>query len=127
GRRYSYADCLDGARRFACGLIALGIAPGDRVGLYLHNVPHYVAAYYGTMMAGAIAVNFSPLYTVEELAHQAEDSGTRLLVTLSARPLFGNAMAVLDCSCIERLVVGSVAGGLPTGKSLLYRLLKRAA
>ncbi len=36
---------------------------GDRVGLYLPNVPHYVAAYYGTLMAGAIVVNFSPLYT----------------------------------------------------------------
>src|SRR6187551_2759402 len=63
GRRYSYADCYDGARRFASGLIALGIRPGDRVGLYLPNVPHYLAAYYGSMMAGAIAVNFSPLYT----------------------------------------------------------------
>jgi long-chain acyl-CoA synthetase len=127
GRRYSYAECLDGARRFACGLIGLGIAPGDRVGLYLPNVPHYVAAYYGAMMAGAIAVNFSPLYTVEELAHQAQDSGTRLLVTLSARPLLGNALGVLDISGIERLVVGSVAGALPAGKSLLYRLFKRSA
>ncbi|MBT2186882.1 long-chain-fatty-acid--CoA ligase [Sphingobium nicotianae] len=125
GRRYSYADCYAAARRFACGLIDLGIAPGDRVGLYLPNVPHYIAAYYGAMMAGAIAVNFSPLYTVEELAHQAEDSGTRLLVTLSAKPLFGNAHAVLDSSCIERLVVGSVAEALPAGKALLYRLFKR--
>ncbi len=127
GRTYSYAHCYEGARRFASGLIALGVQPGDRVGLYLPNVPHYVAAYYGAMMAGAIAVNFSPLYTVDELAHQAEDSGTKLLVTLSAKPLFGNARAVLDCSCVERLIVGSVAGGLPPAKSLLYRLFKRAA
>ncbi len=125
GRRYSYAESYWGARRFACGLIALGIRPGDRVGLYLPNVPHYIAAYYGAMMAGAIAVNFSPLYTIDELAHQAEDSGARLLVTLSARPLLGNARAVLDKSCVERLVVGSVAGALPAGKSMLYRLFRR--
>jgi len=126
GRHYSYAECLDGARRFACGLIALGVEPGDRVGLYLPNVPHYIAAYYGAMMAGAIAVNFSPLYTVEELVHQANDSGIRLLVTLSAKPLFGNALAVLDhCSFVERLVVGSVAGALPAGKALFYRLFKQ--
>ena len=31
-------------------------------------MPSYVAAYYGAMMAGAVVVNFSPLYTVDELA-----------------------------------------------------------
>ncbi|BAK67971.1 long-chain-fatty-acid--CoA ligase [Sphingobium sp. SYK-6] len=127
GRRFNYAECLDAARRFACGLIDLGIRPGDRVGLYLPNVPHYVTAYYGIMMAGAIAVNFSPLYTVEELDHQAEDSGTRMMVTLSARPLLGNARAMLDRCCVERLVVGNVAEALPAGKAMLYRLFKRKA
>jgi long-chain acyl-CoA synthetase len=127
GRRYSYAECYAAARRFACGLIALGIGAGDRVGLYLPNVPHYIAAYYGAMMAGAIVVNFSPLYTVEELTHQAEDSGTRLLVTLSAHPLFDNANALLASGCIERLVVGTVAEALPSAKALLYRLFKRSS
>jgi len=125
GRKFSYADSFDGARRVAAGLARLGVGPGDRVGLFLPNVPHYVAAYYGAMMLGAIVVNFSPLYTVEELAHQVEDSGTRVLFTLSARALLPTALKVLDGSSLERLVVGSVAGVLPPGKSLLYRLLKR--
>jgi long-chain acyl-CoA synthetase len=75
---------------------------------------------------GATVVNFSPLYTAGELAHQVEDSGTRLLFTLNAKALLPTALKVLDTSAIERLVVGSVAGGLPAAKSLLYRLLKRA-
>lgn len=124
GRKYSYADVMSGARRVAKGLLNLGIRKGDRVGLFLPNVPHYVAAYYGAMMMGAIVVNFSPLYTVEELKHQAQDSGTKLLFTLSVKALLPRALEVLDHSCIERLVVGSVAGGLPTGKSLLYRFFK---
>lgn len=124
GRRYSYADVAHGARRVARGLMDHGIGRGDRVGLFLPNVPHYVAAYYGAMMMGAIVVNFSPLYTVEELKYQAEDSGTRLLFTLSAKALLPRALDVLDQSCIEHVVVGSVAGALPTGKSLLYRLFK---
>ena len=84
GRTFSYRRLYSDARCFAAGLAARGIAKGDRVGLFLPNVPSYVAAYYGAMMAGAVVVNFSPLYTVEELSAQVVDSGARLLVTLDA-------------------------------------------
>lgn len=126
GRKYRFADVGDAVRRAAHGFQALGIGKGDRVGLYLPNVPHYVAAYYGALLAGATVVNFSPLYSVDELAHQVDDSGTRLLVTLSAAALLPTALKVLDRSGLERLVVGSVAGVLSPLKSLAYRLLKRA-
>jgi long-chain acyl-CoA synthetase len=124
GRKYSYAETLDGARRVACGLAALGYGHGDRIGLFLPNVPHYVAAYYGILRLGATVVNFSPLYSVEELAAQVEDSGTKLLFTLSASALLPTALKVLEQSGLERLVVGSVAGALPPAKSLFYRWFK---
>jgi long-chain acyl-CoA synthetase len=44
GRKYSYAETLHGVNRVACGLARMGVKPGDRVGLFLPNVPHYVAA-----------------------------------------------------------------------------------
>ena len=124
GRRYSYAETMDGASRVATGLAQLGFGPGDRIGLFLPNVPHYVAAYFGILKLGAIVVNFSPLYTVQELAAQVADSGTRALFTLSASALLPNALSVLDQSQLERLIVGSVAGALPPTKSVLYRLFK---
>ncbi|HEU4959412.1 MAG TPA: long-chain fatty acid--CoA ligase [Sphingomonas sp.] len=124
GRTYSYAETLDGANRVAAGLAALGYGPGDRIGLFLPNVPHYAAAYYGILKLGATVVNFSPLYTAEELAHQVADSGTRVLFTLSATALLPTALEVLDTSALERLVVGSVAGALPAAKSLFYRLFR---
>lgn len=124
GRKYSYGETLDGANRVACGLKALGYGRGDRIGLFLPNVPHYVAAYYGILKLGAVAVNFSPLYTVDELAAQVADSGTRLLFTLSASALLPTAVQVLERSALERLVVGSVAGALPPAKSLFYRLFR---
>jgi len=124
GRKYSYGETLDGVRRVACGLKALGYGRGDRIGLFLPNVPHYVAAYYGILKLGATVVNFSPLYSVDELAAQVEDSGTRLLFTLSASALLPTALKVLEKSTLERLVVGSVAGALPPAKSLFYRWFK---
>jgi len=121
GRHYSYAETKNGADRVACGLAAMGYGPGDRIGLFLPNVPHYVAAYYGILKLGATVVNFSPLYTPQELAAQVEDSGTKLLFTLSASALLPTALKVLENSSLERLVVGSVAGALPPAKSLFYR------
>jgi len=121
GRKFSYAEVASGADRVACGLAALGVRPGDRIGLFLPNVPHYVAAYYGALKLGAVVVNFSPLYSVDELAHQVEDSDTRILFTLSATALLPTAIKVMERSRIERLVVGSVAGALSGAKSLIYR------
>src|SRR3546814_21180730 len=78
----------------------------------LPNVPHYVAAYYGILKLGATVVNFSPLYTAQELAHQVADSGTRLMFTLSATALLPTALRVLATSALDRLIVGSVEGAL---------------
>lgn len=126
GRTYSYADIHKQARAFAAGLQALGIAKGDRVGLFLPNVPIYAAAYYGAMMAGAVVVNFSPLYSVEELSWQVGDSGTRVLVTVDVPELYKTASKVLGASALETLVVGSLADMLPWYKGIALKLLKRA-
>ena len=126
GRSYSYREVHRAAQGFAAGLARSGIAPGDRVGLFLPNVPIYAAAYYGAMMAGAVVVNFSPLYTVDELSHQVADSGTRLLVTLDVPELYGTAQAVLQSSDLETLVVGALAEMLPWYKGLALKLLGRS-
>lgn len=125
GRKYSYAEMADAVRRVAKGLQDKGIGKGDQVGLFLPNVPHYIAAYYGALAAGATVVNFSPLYSVDELSHQVADSGTSILFTVSAAALLPTAIKVLDKSSLKELVVGSVAEALPGAKSWAYRLFKR--
>ena len=126
GRAYGYHALFQDAERFASQLIERGIGRGDRVGLFLPNVPIYVAAYYGAMMAGAVVVNFSPLYTVEELAAQVEDSGTRLLVTIDVPELYGTACKVLRQSSLETLVVGELSAMLPWAKGAAMKLLARS-
>lgn len=126
GRRFSYSGIYAEARAFAAGLQRIGIAKGDRVGLFLPNVPIYVSAYYGAMMAGATAVNFSPLYTEEELNHQVEDSGTRVLVTLDVPGVLPIACKVLADSSLERLVVARLGDMLPWTKRLALQLFGRS-
>ncbi|MEO0871151.1 MAG: AMP-binding protein, partial [Pseudomonadota bacterium] len=125
GRTYSYEEMFEEANRFALGLVEMGIQKGDRIGLFLPNVPIYASAYYGAMMAGAVVVNFSPLYSVEELAWQVADSGTKVLVTVDAPELYKTAAAVLDSSELETLIVGRISTMLPWPKGLAMKLFKR--
>ncbi len=126
GRTYSYAEIQAEAKSFAAGLIAMGVERGDRIGLFLPNVPIYASAYYGAMMAGAVVVNFSPLYTVEELSWQVADSGTKILVTLDVPELYDTAAQVLENSELETLVVGRLSDMLPWAKGTALKLLKRS-
>ncbi len=125
GRIYSYEEIWRAAQRFAAGLQQLGLGRGDRVGLYLPNVPYYAAAYYGAMLAGTTLVNFSPLYSAEELEAQVINSGTRLLVTVDSKVLLPTALEVLDNSPLERLVVTQLADMLAFPKNWALRLFGR--
>lgn len=126
GGRLSYAEIGDRAARFGTALVAQGVGKGDRVGLYLPNVPDYVIAYYGALQVGAIVVNMSPLYSLAELAHQIADSGARTIVTSDVPALFGTAKALLDDKMVDRVIVGNLSGWLPWLKRWLFRKFRAA-
>lgn len=73
-------DRLAGA--IAAALKALGVERGDRVALFMQNVPQYVLAMIATWKAGAIAVSVNPMNRERELAGLLEDSGAKVLVAL---------------------------------------------
>lgn len=80
GATTSYRDLWQQVQRFASALQKMGVQPGDRVSIMLPNTPQFVVAFYGTLLAGAVAVNTSPMYTPSELEHQLQDSGSETLV-----------------------------------------------
>ncbi|RZJ96054.1 MAG: long-chain fatty acid--CoA ligase [Novosphingobium sp.] len=126
GRLYSYKTLMAEARCFAAGLQAIGVTKGDRLGLYLPNVPVYIPAYFGAMMAGATVVNFSPLYTAHELEAQVEDSGTKIIVTLDVPALQPTALEVLKSSSLEKLIIARLEHMLPFVQSIGIRLFRRS-
>ncbi|MDX2937732.1 long-chain-fatty-acid--CoA ligase [Streptomyces ipomoeae] len=79
---------------FACGLLDAGVRGGDRVALYLQNVPQFVIALLGVWKAGAIAVSVSPMYKQRELNELLSDSGASAVVCLES--LYVNVRAVFD-------------------------------
>ncbi len=125
GRTFSYERVAALVDRAAEGFRRLGVTKGVKVGLYLPNCPQYVVAYYAAMKAGGTVVNFSPLYTVDELASQVEDSETDIMVCLDVAQLYPTIARVLETTRLKMLVVGNLGEVLPRGKALLYRLFKR--
>jgi len=67
---------------FAIGLLDAGLVAGDRVALYLQNVPQFVIGLLGTWKAGGVAVPINPMNRARELELLLIDSGARVLVCL---------------------------------------------
>jgi fatty-acyl-CoA synthase len=78
----TYAELEAWARRIARGLVAAGVAPGDRVALMLPNSAAFVAAIFAISRAGALAVPLHPRLHERELAFALRDSGAAVLLTV---------------------------------------------
>jgi len=125
GRRTSYRRLWRDVRHFARGLQQAGFGKGTRLGLLLPNCPYYLIAFYGGLLAGCTVVNFNPLYTAREIARQAADSATEIMVTLDLKVLADKAAPLLGQGAMRHLVICPMASALPWPKSLLFRLFKR--
>ncbi|MCU0265329.1 MAG: AMP-binding protein [Actinomycetia bacterium] len=93
----------------AAGMQALGLAPGARVALALPNGPEFVAAYFGVLRAGLVAVPVTAGATAPEVSHLAGDAGARAVVfdRTTAAAVRGADLG----ADVRRVVVGAPAPG----------------
>ncbi|MFD2093447.1 AMP-binding protein [Blastococcus deserti] len=68
----------------AGGLLANGFSPGDRLAVYLQNVPQFVIAMVGVWKAGGVMVSINPMSRARELSYLLKDSGATVLVALES-------------------------------------------
>ena len=137
-RRWSYTKMNDDVDRLARALLALGVAKGDRVGIWSPNCAEWTLLQYATAKAGAILVNVNPAYRSHELEFVVKQNGMRMLVTAPSdrgSDYVGMArQALAGCPELRELVFlpDSGADGLDAGvpqsdAELTYaELLKRA-
>jgi fatty-acyl-CoA synthase len=81
-RRLSYLALQREANRLASALLGLGLAPGDRVGIWSHNNVAWVLMQIATAKAGIILVNINPAYRTAELEYALNKVGCKALVTM---------------------------------------------
>ena len=99
GGRRTYSELLERVDRLAGALLALGLKPGDRLGLYLYNSDHAYEALLAGSRAGLLFVPLNFMLHGEELATIVNHSGTRAIIVESE--LFGSLAPLLQ----ETLVV----------------------
>ena len=81
GERWTFARLADETDRFARGLIALGIAPGDKVGLWMLNRPAWIVAALAVMKVGAVLVPINTRVRTDDVRYVVEQSDAVAIVT----------------------------------------------
>jgi 2-aminobenzoate-CoA ligase len=80
GASLSYAELAERVNRLCHGLRALGLERGDRVLLRLPNVPEFIVSWLACQKLGLVTVATMPMLRARELAHVAQDAGTRAAI-----------------------------------------------
>jgi fatty-acyl-CoA synthase len=107
--RWTYAELKERVDALAAGLLALGLEPGDRVGIWSPNNVEWVLLQFATAKAGLILVTLNPAYRVLELEQALSKSGCKAIVT-AQRFKSGDYLEMLR----------SVAPGLPALRFMIH-------
>ena len=116
----AYGALADAVARFAAGTLGLGLARGERVGVFLEKRFEAVIASFGATAAGGVFVPLNPVLKPQQVAFIVRDCGMRLLITSPER-LATLAPALADCPTLRHVVVTGPlcdAPALPDGVTL---------
>ena len=125
GASMTYRQVEDLSSRFARALVSLGLKKGDRVAVFMPNMPQFVLSYFGILKAGGVVVPCSPLYKAKELEFQLKDSGSSFVVAsndvVKGNDLFASLEACRKSLGI-RVITASLTDYLPSAMRALAGL-----
>jgi fatty-acyl-CoA synthase len=80
GIKWTWAELAEHVDAFAAGLVAIGLQPGDRIGMWSPNNAEWIIAQFATAKAGLILVNINPAYRLSELEYALNKVGCKALI-----------------------------------------------
>jgi len=126
GRNLTYSEVDDISSRFASGLVSLGLKKGDRVAIFMPNIPQLVMSFFGVLKAGGVVVMCNPIYKERELEHQLGDSGAKIVVAsrtvAKGMDLFQSLGACRGRLALRHVITTSLTDYLPAVKKRLAGL-----
>ena len=106
-RQLSFRELDAQSNRVANGLVAMGVKPGDRVGLFGSNSCEWVVSYYGIAKTGAVLNPLSSMLTTDELGYTVTDSGARIVIGSSDKA--GQLRELKAAGALDHLVLWGTA------------------
>src|SRR5438477_6789638 len=115
----TYGALSDGVAALATGLLELGLARSERVGIYLDKRPEIVIAAFGAAAAGGVFVPINPLLKPGQVTYILRDCNVRVLVTSAER--LGLLEATLgECPDLRHVVITGSASVSAAFKSPVH-------
>ncbi|MDX2094389.1 MAG: long-chain fatty acid--CoA ligase [Alphaproteobacteria bacterium] len=124
GKTYSYTRLHEMVNRIATGLQTLGVIKGTRVGLFMPNCPQYVMLYYAILKAGGTVVNFNPLYSGHEIAHELKDAHVEIIATVNLHATYDKLVPFIGNSSLRKIIVCNFGEAMPIAKRALFMAAK---
>ena len=122
GAVISYREMNEQTDHMAAALVEMGVKKGDRVGIFIPNIPQFVVAYFGILKAGGTVVAINPTYPVDEIIMPINDANIEIMFTMSR--FYDKVKAARKRSKLKRIIVTNIKESLPPVTRLLFTLLK---
>ncbi|MDM8538818.1 long-chain fatty acid--CoA ligase [Desulfobacterales bacterium HSG17] len=121
----TFTQVKDTADRIANFLTAQGIKRGDKVAIFLPNIPHFPEVLFGILKSGAVAVNCNPSYTPTELNYQLKDSEAKMVFCMDHPLLYPSTVEAIKNTNIETVIICNIKSYLPKIKAFIGGLLNK--
>ena len=122
GAVISYKEMNALTDHIAAALVEMGVKKGDRVGIFMPNVPQFVTAYFGILKAGGVVVAVNPTYPPDEVLTPVNDASIEVMFTLTK--FYDVLKKVRERSKLKTIIVSNIKEALPPILGLLFGLLK---
>ncbi|MBK8418493.1 long-chain fatty acid--CoA ligase [Candidatus Villigracilis saccharophilus] len=122
GAVISYREMNEQTDHMAAALVEMGVKKGDRVGIFIPNIPQFMVAYFGILKAGGTVVAINPTYPVDEIIMPINDANIEIMFTMSR--FYDKVKAARERSKLKRIIVTNIKETLPPITRLLFTLLK---
>src|SRR5512141_1471219 len=122
GAVISYKEMESRTDNMAAALVDMGVKKGDRVGIFMPNVPQFVIAYFGILKAGGVVVAVNPTYPPDEVVTPVNDANIEIMFTLTR--FYGVLKAVRERSKLKRIIVSNIKEALPPIMRILFTLAR---
>ena len=123
GKSQTFKEVKEHSDRIANFLARKGIKEGDSVAIFLPNVPHFPAIFFGILKTGAKVVTCNPMYTAGELKYQLNDTDSKIVFVLDHPTFTPTSYEAIKGTSVNTVVICSITPFLSKAKAVIGGLL----